>query len=353
MSRNQYDGIDEYAVKLIGHKASQLVGKYGFTKTDREDLEQEIALALLLALPKYDSERGQRSTFISRVVDHSISDMIEARKAAKRDYRLCTSSLDDRLVKDENDATELIDTVDQDDYLIRTGSQSRSAAELQDLRLDVERLINKLPDDLRELCLQLKSANVSQVSSDTGTSRSTIYRKLKILRVIAEAFGLGDYLNHQRYSLREFPVHNKWRPESRADRETDTPVESSERIEESGGSQMNGSVVKYSFDTALSMKDVEESLMLAVMATECLHNRSAVMLDACFNLDTKEHSCVVDTTTAVGRDIAVLFTGLLRREFGESVFRVKRVEGSPRNISQPTSKTERKPTNNLGGADGK
>jgi hypothetical protein len=88
---------------------------------------------------------------------------------------------------------------------------------------------------------------------------------------------------------------------------------------------MNGSLVKYNFDTRLSMKEVEESLMLAVLAAECLHNRSTVMLDACFRLKHEDHSCIVDTATPIGRDIAVLFTGLLCREFGEGKFRARRI----------------------------
>lgn len=325
MSRNQYNGIDECAVKLIRSKATQLVGKYGFTESDREDLEQEIALALLLALPKYDSERGQRSTFISRVVNHSISDMIEARKAAKRDYRLCICSLNENLLYEDGTVAERLEAIDRDGCLRRTGKSDQSEVALQDLRIDVNRLISKLPGDLRRLCLQLQSANVSQVSNDTETSRSTIYRKLKKLRVIFEAVGLADYLNRQRDSFREFPVCNRWSPQAQTDRETDKPVESCERFPGTGGNHMTGELIKYEFDSGLSMKDVEESLMLTVLAIECLHNRSAVMLDACFKLKHEDYSCVVDTTTPVGRDIAVLFTGLLCREFGEASFKVRKV----------------------------
>ena len=44
---NRYDGIDDYAVRLIKHKARQLIGSAGFTESDRDDLEQDLMLDLL------------------------------------------------------------------------------------------------------------------------------------------------------------------------------------------------------------------------------------------------------------------------------------------------------------------
>ena len=43
----RYEGIDEYAVRIIKYKARQLVGRVGFTESDREDLEQEMILDLI------------------------------------------------------------------------------------------------------------------------------------------------------------------------------------------------------------------------------------------------------------------------------------------------------------------
>jgi len=58
---NHYEGIDEYAVQLIKYKARQLVGRVGFTESDRDDLEQELMLDLLRRLPKYNVS-GQETT---------------------------------------------------------------------------------------------------------------------------------------------------------------------------------------------------------------------------------------------------------------------------------------------------
>ena len=56
---------------------------------------------------------------------------------------------------------------------------------------------------------------------------------------------------------------------------------------------MNRELYRYHFAATAPMRDVEQSLLLAVLATECLHGRSLVRLDASFCLDNDKRSCVV------------------------------------------------------------
>ena len=142
---NHYEGIDEYAVQLIKYKARQLVGRVGFTESDRNDLEQELMLDLLRRLPKYNPDRAQRNTFIARVVEHKIATIIESQKASMRDYRLCRCSLNDRFEDEEGGSIERMETIDQEDYLRRTGRLSRTADELRALTIDVRRAMEQLP----------------------------------------------------------------------------------------------------------------------------------------------------------------------------------------------------------------
>ena len=83
-------------------------------------------------------------------------------------------------------------------------------------------------------------------------------------------------------------------------------------------------VYRYVFADTTSMQAVEDTLLLSVMATEALHGRSGVNLDAEFSLDLQKRRCVVDAGTEVGRHIARIFTGFMTREFGEDAFKVER-----------------------------
>ena len=191
---NQYDGIDGYAVGLIKYKARQLIRQAGFTTSDRDDLEQELILDLLRRRPKYNPKRAQFNTFIARVVEHRVATLIEAQKAGIRDYRRCPFSLNDRFEDAEGRSVERMETIDQEDYLLRTGAQSRPSDELSALALDVAAVLEALPPELRELCRRLKAESVTEISRDTGVPRGTIYESIKKLREIFEDAGLKDYL---------------------------------------------------------------------------------------------------------------------------------------------------------------
>jgi len=135
-----------------------------------------------------------RNTLIARVVEHKIATIIEARKAGLRDYRLCNCSLNDRFEDEQGGSVERMETIDQEDYMRRTGRLSRPAAELRDLSVDVRQAIEKLPPELRELCRRLDTDTVTEISRDTGIPRGTIYESIKKLRTIFEDAGLRDYL---------------------------------------------------------------------------------------------------------------------------------------------------------------
>ena len=87
---------------------------------------------------------------------------------------------------------------------------------------------------------------------------------------------------------------------------------------------MNSQVYRYEFLPDVTIKDVEDSLMLSALAVECMHGRSMIRLDAKFRLDLKKRSCVIDAGTEVGRNIAKIFTGFITRQFGEGAFKVER-----------------------------
>ena len=193
-NRNRHEGIDPYAADIIKYKARQLVGSMGFTEVDRQDLEQELILDLLRRLPKYDATRAQRTTFIARLVDHKVATIIEARRAGKRDRRLCTCSLNDSVETEDGDSVERVETISQEDYLRRTGRLSSPTAELCDLAMDLGRVTDRLPPDLRDLCRRLRTHTIAEISRDTGIPRGTIYELRRKVRAAFEEAGLKVYL---------------------------------------------------------------------------------------------------------------------------------------------------------------
>ena len=86
---------------------------------------------------------------------------------------------------------------------------------------------------------------------------------------------------------------------------------------------------RYNFDSKIPFREIEESMLLAVLAAEGFHGRSLVRLDASFSLDRTKRSCVIDAATDVGRSIARIFTGFISHEFGEGAFKVERLGADP------------------------
>ena len=97
-------------------------------------------------------------------------------------------------------------------------------------------------------------------------------------------------------------------------------------------------IYRYQFSESVSLRDIEETLLLAVLAAESLHGQSGVRLDAAYHLEDAKRACVIDAGTDVGRDINRIFTGFAIREFGEDSFRVERVDRAPEPQSAEVSR---------------
>jgi len=186
--------LHPYAEKLIRIKARQLVGKAGITRTDCEDLAQEMRLDLWRRLPKFDPKRAKFSTFADRVVKHKVASIIEARKAGLRDYRRQRCSLNDPLKTPDGKPAERGDMLDQDATLLRTGGTNRPADERINLRDDIRTVLAGLPPELRGLCCRLMKGTPTEVQGETGIPRGTLYEPFETLRRRFEKARLKEYL---------------------------------------------------------------------------------------------------------------------------------------------------------------
>lgn len=92
---------------------------------------------------------------------------------------------------------------------------------------------------------------------------------------------------------------------------------------------MSAEVYRYQFAQDIPVEEVEATIVLSLFAVESLHGEAQVRLDAAHHLDHEKRACVIDAGTPVGRDLNRLFTGFVRREFGEDSFQVERLREQP------------------------
>ena len=183
--------LSRYAMDLIRCKARQLIGKAGFTRSDVEDIEQDLALDLLERLPKYDASKAAETTFVARVVERKISKLLRHRAQERRYYGRVSCSLDD-LVED-GDGRSIARSG------IIGGAQPGDAAcgadEATNRRHDVSRVLDRLPEDLRGIAERLRTRTVMETAKDLGVPRTTLYGAVNRIRTVFEEAGLRDYLH--------------------------------------------------------------------------------------------------------------------------------------------------------------
>ena len=192
--------LEGYARDVIRHKAWQLIGKYGFTFDDYDDLQQEMMLDLLRRLGKYDPSKAGLSTFVARIVDRKVSNLIRHQKQDKRDFSVRVLPLDAEVDGQDGERLGLDEILSQDAFDEEVARHNRPEMDRLDLRFDLSLVLDELPEDLRQLALRLQSRTVAEIARELGVPRSTLYEKgIARLRKIFEDSGLREYLGEARH----------------------------------------------------------------------------------------------------------------------------------------------------------
>ena len=193
-SSQKQQGINEYAARVIRHKARHLVGTAGFTESDRDDLEQEMMLDVIMRLPKFDARRGTPKTFVACIIARKISKLIRHRTTGLRDFRCEAFSIDKPAGNDDDAVPVRGDCVLEDINDPAGASQVPREVEASELAEATQRVISGLPRDLRRLCELLQRGTLADAARELGVPRSTLRYQLPRLRELFESAGLRSYL---------------------------------------------------------------------------------------------------------------------------------------------------------------
>jgi RNA polymerase sigma-70 factor, ECF subfamily len=185
--------INRFARGIIRRKIKQIIGRAGFTKQDREDLEQELILRLLQRWPSFNPNVAHRNVFTTTVIERFVATILRDKQAEKRDHRR-VSSLNVTVNIGEDETAELGDTISQRELDTQRGRAPRSDEELSQLRQDLAELMAKLPEKLKALAERLKTETVSEIARDMGVARTTVDAWVRKLRQRFEHTGLKDYI---------------------------------------------------------------------------------------------------------------------------------------------------------------
>lgn len=172
--------IDPATAERIGRKSRQILRQTGLPRSEREDVEQTLALLLLQRLAKFDPNQGDRAAFVRMVLRQLTVNMLRFFTAAKRSGR--PVSLD-----------ALLRTAD-DDPLHPAEGDSKTSEDLGDLVLDLAGALETLPAELRTMADELRMSSKTQAAHNLGVSRSTLHERVQEIRAAFERRALDDYL---------------------------------------------------------------------------------------------------------------------------------------------------------------
>ena len=173
--------IDPYAKKRIEYHAKRLSRKPGFTPSDVPDIEQELALDLLKALPKFDPSKASLPTFISRVVNRRcISLLRDARHPKRRGGTSLEAAMGEEIAQDQRHRM--------------TGYRPDDSADQSEVAEVVQKAVRDLPERLHKIAVLLMSHTQAEAARELGVSETTIHRARKQIREHFEEAGIQDLL---------------------------------------------------------------------------------------------------------------------------------------------------------------
>lgn len=180
--------------RFISRKAKQLTGRHGFTTSDTPDIQQQLRLKLLRALPSFDPRLGDRPVFVKAVIERAVASIVRAQRAEKRRYnRVCSLNCTNARPRDADVATA--DALDARQADCRLQITRRTCTESKDLALDVGDMLKLLPPNLRNLAEGLMvSESDTALASDLGIPRTTLIAHKRKLRERFEQTSLRQYL---------------------------------------------------------------------------------------------------------------------------------------------------------------
>jgi hypothetical protein len=165
--------LDDDVRTQIQRRANRLVGRCGFVWSDRDEIEQHLALEILQRARAFDPRRATWRGFVTLVLKRAVSNILRGRRAQKRDYRRNSllNTTDPRLAR----------------HLVTNGSDDT------DLALDVAACEARLPTELRAISQSLRTQSISEAARSAGLPRSTFCDQVGKVRQIYESAGLRIY----------------------------------------------------------------------------------------------------------------------------------------------------------------
>ena len=182
----------EYAKSCVRVKARQLSRRSEFSRSDEDDLQQDMWLTLLKEAHRFDPQRASLNTFVDRVVNSAAGMILRRPYRQKRSPGQKAVSLDRTKVAMDGEAKRpLSQLISVADLARRTGATRSDEAARHDDAEAFAHAVDAMPDDVRDVCRQVMGGSISSAARELGISRRQIREALQAARPYFERAGLN------------------------------------------------------------------------------------------------------------------------------------------------------------------
>jgi RNA polymerase sigma factor (sigma-70 family) len=184
--------FEQWEIEMVKKRTRRLIGKYGYTKEDVPDLEQELFLHMYVRGGRMRTG-PEKEKILMRVLDNKIRDLIKGIQRDKRRILLRTRSLETPLKgMAEAEGLTIEDVLSESQSL---GKWNRmSDIESSELRHDLSDAVGKL-SSFQQKVFELLALHYSirDIARRLKVSKWVVHEERNRIREVFEEEGLKDY----------------------------------------------------------------------------------------------------------------------------------------------------------------
>lgn len=184
-----YEMTKGVAYRMIQLKAGRLIGHGRFTENDREDLAQQLTLALLEVVEKFDPTVAKWPVFVTTIVERTADKILRRRKSPKSEHSHHVTSLSG-FVQDEDGETVALSTQIGDEHReALTGRYRTSEQEVVEIKDGISILYPHLRKETQAICETMSEQSLTEAARDHDIPRTTVRLDLERARELFEKHG--------------------------------------------------------------------------------------------------------------------------------------------------------------------
>lgn len=168
--------------------ARRFLWKSSLPRADLDDIRQELLVDLIARLPGFDLERGSIGAFANIVLGHRTAELAQKVKRERALFGLSPVSLDEPLPGCGGQT--LGESVAEDGGLAVLHGQIADPFDVVEQQVDMQRSMLALDTSAQKLCAGLRHNTVNDLADLGFGARSSLYRRVKDIRLALTAFGI-------------------------------------------------------------------------------------------------------------------------------------------------------------------